>query len=77
MLLCLSDANHQTVSSELKIKAYRKSDIQIVKRNEKLCTMRNQVNVSQISRQMISNTHNGFQPFACIMAERVGDTPKV
>ena len=35
MLLCLSDANQQTVSSVLK-KAYMKSDIQIVNGNEKL-----------------------------------------
>ena len=68
MLLSLSDANQQTVSSELK-KAYRKSDIQVANGNEKLYTMLSQVNASQNSRQTISNTHNGFQPFACIMTE--------
>ena len=38
MLLCLSDASKQTVSSEPK-KVYRKSDIQIAIGNEKLNTM--------------------------------------
>ena len=67
MLLFLSDANQQTVSSELKKKTYRKSDIQVANGNEKLYTMLSQVNASQNSRQTISNTHNCFQPFACIM----------
>ena len=52
-------------------KTYRKSDIQIANANEKLDTMLSKVNASQISRQMIGNIHNGFQPFACIMTERV------
>ena len=59
MLLCLGDANQQTVSSEFK-KAYMKSGIQIVNENEKLYTMLSQVNTSQNSRQMIGNTYNGF-----------------
>ena len=66
MLLCLGDANQQTVSSEL-IKAYMKSGIQIANGNKKLYIMLSQVNASQNSRQTIGNTHNGFQPFACIM----------
>ena len=68
--MCLGDANQQTVSSELK-KTYMKSDIQIVNGNEKLYTMLSQVNASQNSRQMIGNTHNSFQPFACIMTEKL------
>ena len=72
-LLFLSDANQQIVSSELKKIDNRKSYIQIANRNKKLCTMLNQVNASQNSRQMIGNTHNDFQPFACIMTEK-GDT---
>ena len=59
MLLCLSDANQKTVSSEL-IKAYRKSGIQIANANEKLSTMLSQVNASQNSRQTKGNTYNGF-----------------
>ena len=59
MLMCLDDANQQTVSSEFK-KAYMKSGIQIVNENEKLYTMLSQVNTSQNSRQMIGNTYNGF-----------------
>ena len=59
MLLCLGDANQQTVSSEF-LKAYMKSDIQIANENEKLYTMLSQVNASQISRQMIGNTYNNF-----------------
>ena len=66
MLLFFGDANQQTVNSELK-KAYMKSGIQIANENEKLYTMLSQVNASQNSRQIIGNTHNGFQPFACIM----------
>ena len=66
ILLCLSDANKTTASSELK-KAYRKSDIQIANRNEKLDTMLSQVNASQNSQQMIDNTHNGFQPLALVL----------
>ena len=38
MLLCLGDANQQTVSSEFK-KAYMKLGIQIANENEKLYTM--------------------------------------
>ena len=68
--MCLGDANHQIVSSELK-KAYMKSGIQIVNGNEKLDTMLSQINASQNSRQIIGNTHNGFQPFACIMTEKL------
>ena len=56
MLLCLSDGNQQTVSSELK-KAYMKSGIQIANVNEKLYAMLSQANASQNSRQMIGNTH--------------------
>ena len=37
-------------------------------------TMLSQINVSQNSRQMIDNTHNDFQPFACIMTERFDNT---
>ena len=59
MLLCLGDANQQTMSSELK-KAYMKLGIQITNENEKLYTMLSQVNASQNSRQMIGNTYNGF-----------------
>ena len=59
MLLCLGDANQQTVSSEFK-KAYMKSSIQIANEKEKLYTMLSQVNPSQNSRQMIGNTYNGF-----------------
>ena len=70
MLLCLGDANQQKVSSELK-KADMKSGIQIANENEKLYIMLSQVNASQNSRQMIGNTHNGFQPFACIMTENL------
>ena len=71
MLLYFGDANHQTVNSELK-KAYMKSGIQIANGNEKLYTMLCQVKASQNSRQMmISNTHNDFQPFACIMTEKL------
>ena len=33
--------------------------------------MLSQVNASQNSRQMIDNTHNGFQPFVCIMTEKL------
>ena len=58
MLLCLSEANQPTASSELK-KAYIKSGIQIVYGNEKLGTMLSQFNASQNSRQTIGNTHNG------------------
>ena len=68
MLSCLGDANQQTVSSKLK-KAYMKSGIQIANENEKLYTMLSQVNASQNSLQMKGKTHNGFQPFACIMTE--------
>ena len=70
MLLCFGDANNQTVSIELK-KAYMKSSIQIANGNEKLYTMLSQVNASQNSRQMIDNTHNGYQPFVCIMTEKL------
>ena len=34
------------------------------------------VNASQISRQIIDNIHNDFQPFACIMTEKFDNTPK-
>ena len=70
MLLCFGDENHQTVNSELK-NAYMKSGIQIANRNEKLYTLLSQVNASQNSWQMIGNTHNGFQPFAYIMTEKL------
>ena len=70
MLLCFGDANHQTVNSELK-KAYMKSGIQNPYGNEKLYTMLSQINASQNSRQMIGNTNKGFQPFACIMTEKL------
>ena len=70
MLLCFGDANHQTVSIK-PIKANMKSRIQIANGNEKLYTMLSQVNASQNSWQMIGNTHNGFQPFACIMTEKL------
>ena len=70
ILLCFDDANQQTVNSELK-KACMKSGIQIANGNEKLYTMLSQVNASQNSRQMISNTLNSFQPFACIMTEKL------
>ena len=53
MLLCLGDANQQTMSSELK-KVYMKSGIQIANENEKLYTMLSQVNASQNSRQMMA-----------------------
>ena len=53
MLLCLGDANQQTMSSELK-KVYMKSEIQIANENEKLYTMLSQVNASQNSRQMMA-----------------------
>ena len=66
----LGDANQQTMSSELN-KVYMKSDIQIIKENEKLNTMLSQINASQNSRQTIGNTHNGFQPFAYIMTEKL------
>ena len=39
--------------------------------NEKLYTLQSQVNASQNSRQIIGNTHNGFQPFLCIMTEKL------
>ena len=48
-----------------------KSGIQIANGNEKLYTMLSQANASQNSRQMIGNTHNGFQHFACIMTEKL------
>ena len=70
MFLCFGDTNQQTVNSELK-KAYMKSGIQIANGNEKLYTMLSQVNASQNSRQIIGNTHNGFQPFVCIMTEKL------
>ena len=70
MLLCFGDVNHQTVNSELK-KAYIKSGIQIANGNEKLYIMLSQVKASQNSRQMIGNTHNGFQSFVCIMTENL------
>ena len=38
--------------------------------------MLNLVNASQISRQMIDNIHNNFQPFACIMTKRFNNIPK-
>ena len=38
--------------------------------------MLSQVNASQNSRQMKSNIHNDFQPFACIMTEKFDNTPK-
>ena len=52
MLLCLGDANQQTVSSEFKI-TYMKLGIQIANENEKLYRMLSQVNASQNSRKMI------------------------
>ena len=70
MLLCFGNANQQTMNLELN-KAYMKSGIQIANGNEILYTMLSQINASQNSRQMIDNTHNGFQPFACIMTERI------
>ena len=70
MLLFFSDANQQTVNSELK-KAYMKSGIQIANGNEKLYTMLSQVKASQNSRQMIGNTQNGFRSFVCIMTEKL------
>ena len=70
MLLYFGDASQQTVNLELN-KAYMKSGIQIANGNEKLYTMLSQVNALQNSRQMIDNTHNGFQPFACIMTEKL------
>ena len=70
IFLCFVDANQQTVNLGLN-KAYMKSGIQIANGGEKLYTMLIQVNASQNSRQMIDNTHNGFQPFACIMTEKL------
>ena len=70
MLLHFGDTSQQTVNLELN-KAYMKSGIQIANGNEKLYTMLSQVNALQNSRQMIDNTHNGFQPFACIMTEKL------
>ena len=52
MLLCLGDANQQTVSSEFKI-TYMKLKIQIANENEKLYIMLSEVNASQNSRKMI------------------------
>ena len=66
MYLYLIDANQPTASSELK-KTYRKSDIQIDDKNEKLDAMLIQVNVSQNSLQIIYNTFCGFQPLAIIL----------
>ena len=66
MLFYLSDANQHTASSELK-KLTSCQKLQIVKGNEKLDTMLSQVIASQNSRQTIGNTHNGLQPFTCIM----------
>ena len=74
MLLSLSDANHPTDSSELKI--YSKSDILIVSGNEKLDTMLSQVGASQNSRLTIGNTHNGIQYLASIITERFDNTLK-
>ena len=70
MHLCFGDANEQTVNPEFK-KANMKLGIQIANGSEKLYTLQNQVNASQNSRQMIGNTHIGFQPFACIMTEKL------
>ena len=70
MHLCFGDANEQTVNSEFK-KANMKLSIQIANGNEKLYTLQSQINVSQNSRQIIGNTHNGFQPFLCIMTEKL------
>ena len=38
--------------------------------------MLSQVNASQNSRQMIGNTHNGFQPLASIITERFDNSLK-
>ena len=45
--------------------------LQIVNGNEKLDTILSQVKASQISRQKIGNTHNGFRSLASIILERL------
>ena len=68
MFLCLSDVKQPTASSELN-KHTRDQKLQIAYGNEKLDTILNQIKASQISRQTIGNTNNGFQPLANIIAE--------
>ena len=75
MLLCLSDANQSTASSELK-KAYRKSDIQIANLNEKQDTILSSVNASQNSRQPICKTRNDFHILASIKTDKFDNTLK-
>ena len=51
-------------------KKFRKSETADCLLELETDTMLSQVNASQNSRQMIDNTHNNFQPFACIMSEK-------
>ena len=76
MFLCLSDLNQPTASSQLKIKTYRKSDSQFSIENEKLDIMLSQHNAPQNSLQTKGDTHNGFQPLASIITERLDNTLK-
>ena len=62
-------------SSELK-KTFRKSETADCLLKWEKDTMLSRVNTSQNSRQMIDNIHNDFQPFSCIMTERLDNTPK-
>ena len=63
-------------SSELKKKTFRKSETADCLLKWEKDTMLSRVNTSQNSRQMIDNIHNDFQPFSCIMTERLDNTPK-
>ena len=76
MLLCLSDANLPTASSELKKKTCRKSDIQIANGNEKLDAMLSQFSEPKKFIIPIGNTHNDFHVFASIITERLDNTLK-